>query len=201
MMTLKTNLLLRVTFFLLAAAGPPAAASDFSCLRALIPATQHAWVFTQRDQFASPELNDSSSAMAIEQWNGNKLVAIFVYTGETAARFTHARVGLAKTLVDLQSLETSWLKLHTLATKFPSLEVFQIHSQGLHARPERLSTKTPQSEIGGWLVEEKFDVKLNSMPIRWEIELREKWARNNNLDSVRFKAWSDAEKECRAVGI
>jgi hypothetical protein len=176
-----------------------AAASDFSCLQALIPATDHYWVRTHRKQFALPEVNASQSAIAIGEWDNDKLVNVYVYTKETSRRFDRVQVIGADRPQELKALAADWLKAHVVATKVDNLEVFQFPVEppgGWDRQTVRLRATASEPELGGWLVEAEKSQNLK-IAIQQEIQLRQDWVRHNNLDATRFKAWSKAEKVCR----
>src|SRR6516164_6627139 len=57
-----------------------AMAAEFSCLKALIPATDHYWVHKTRKEFSLPAVSESGSAIAISRWAGDHLEAVYIYT-------------------------------------------------------------------------------------------------------------------------
>jgi hypothetical protein len=212
--------------------------SDFTCLQAIIPATDSYWIKTHRTDYALPQLSPDATAIAISHWKKDRLVEVFVYTEKSFRRFDRARIfGVdGESERTLSSLDKTWWLGHTLAVKSEALEVFRIslepvsgwdHSHksrgamaafaalasvgaeggGAGAGSSVTDTKSADAprepvssvELGGWLVEAEKAGDVNG-PIHREIELRKKWAQENNLDSDRFKAWLRADKVCSGEG-
>lgn len=174
-----------------------AAASDFSCLQALIPASDTPWVSTHRSQFSLPKVSSEGTVIAIAQWDQDRLLSVFVYTEKSSRRFDRISVFGAGEQA-LNTLVPEWLKTHLVAVKSESLEVFQFQldpPRGWNRKSVPMRTTASVLDLGGWLVEAEKPGDVEA-PIKKEIELRENWARNSNLNKERFKAWTKAEKAC-----
>lgn len=174
-------------------------ANDFTCLKALIPATTHEWVSRHHTRYSLPVQSSSGSALAIAEWDHDHLANIFVYTSKFSKRFDRMKAVGSSEAQELRGLSAGWLKTHLFALKLESLEVFQFQVEPPggwdgKAMPLRMTASAP--ELGGWLIEGEKPGDV-AKPIQREIEIRETWARDNNLDSVRFKAWTKSEKFCR----
>ena len=174
-----------------------AVASDFSCLQALIPATDTPWVSARRSQFSLPKVSSEGTIITIAQWDRDRLLSVFVYTEKSSRRFDRINV-FGGGEQALNTLVPEWLKTHLVAVKSESLEVFQIQLEppgGWNKRSLSLRTTASVLDLGGWLVEAEKPGDVET-PIKKEIELRVNWARNSNLNKERFKAWTKAEKAC-----
>jgi len=175
-----------------------AAASDFSCLQALIPASSHYWITTHRTQFSIPRVSAEGSSIAIPQWEHDHLTNVYVYTEKSSRRFDRITAFGESSPQPLTSLTDEWLKSHLVATKAENLEVFQIQVEppgGWDRKTVHMRSAASEPELGGWLVESEKPGDV-ATPIRTEIKLRQDWVRDNNLNAERFKAWSKAEKIC-----
>lgn len=177
----------------------PAWAGDFACLQALIPATNHLWVATHRNQFSLPIVSPSGGAIAIAEWDHEHLTNIFVYSEKSSKRYDRMTAIGASEAQELRGLSDTWIKTHMFAIKLESFEVFQFVVEppgGWNKKATPMRTTASEAELGGWLIEGEQPGDVVKA-IQSEISLRETWVRNNNLDATRFKAWSIAEKLCR----
>jgi hypothetical protein len=172
-----------------------AADLDFACLKALIPATQFYGVQKNRNpRYAIPRMSDNGEALEIGVWKNHHLSEIYVYTEKVAKRFDRYANEEGGTGQSLTQAEPEWLEKHVLMTRLESLATFRIHPE----QPAKIEKWLPSHDVpeyGGWLVqaEDAGDLKK---PIRAEIDLREGWARNHNLDAAHFKSWTKAHKIC-----
>jgi hypothetical protein len=170
--------------------------SDFSCLRALIPASDHYWVHKHRSRYALPHMNNSQSSIAIGEWENDRLIHVFVYTEKSSFRFSSVRI-LGDEPRELKTLEPEWLKTHLLAIPMESMEVFRIHPESpRHAVKAKTTGLHEKLELGGILVDDKANPAILSEPIQEEIQLRLRWVRDHNLDSGRFMKWNKAQAIC-----
>src|SRR6266404_5963340 len=96
MMILRMNRHSRILFgplgwasfaFALSLYSLQAAASDFYCLQALIPASDTHWISTHRTQFSLPRVSSGGTAIAISQWDRDRLINVYVYTEQSSRRF------------------------------------------------------------------------------------------------------------------
>jgi hypothetical protein len=179
--------------FMQAFSGTPVFASDFACLKALIPATTSYKVNVERGQFGVPLFSEPGTAVAITQWDHHRLISVFVYNDRTAHRFDRLKRGEME--VALASMDLDWLKDHYLVTKMADLEVFRFFAAEPTKPTHGATPPKVVGEEGGWLIEAASQQTAGE-PLRKEIALRQAWARAHNLDSSRFKAWSLADKEC-----
>lgn len=185
-------------------------ANDFLCLRSLIPATEHYWVKSHRDQYGVPSMSESGSAVQISHWEKRRLIGVFVYSESSARAFDRLRRDEGE--MALKDVDPAWFKDNWLLTKIDGLEVFrfQVDAPGRAYRstasvlPTFASTSTPartRGTGGAWLVERRASKEELAAPLVKEIALRKEWARNNNLNSGRFKAWTEADKVCGQVKV
>lgn len=192
MMILKTSLL---NLFISAMVVVfPAAASDFACLKALLPATSHFWVSQQRKGLSEPLVNDSGTAILIAEWKGGPLQRVFIYTALGARKYDQVLVD--NKLQPLRSLSLEFIHQHRFSVKIDDLETFLFHIP--EARPVKDRLKHFDDGTIETLVETEGDSEKVKRTIADEISTREQWVKNNNLNKARFKAWSTAEQICRA---
>lgn len=199
MMILRMNQRNRIVALMLCWLSWPAVASDFACLQALIPATNHLWVATHRTQYSLPVVSPSGEAIAIAQWDHEHLTNIFIYSEKSSKRYDRMTALGASESQELRGLSDAWIKTHLFAIKLASFEVFQFQVEppgGWDKRSVSMRTTASTAELGGWLVEGEQPGDVTKA-MKQEIDLRETWVRNNNLDATRFKAWSVAEPLCR----
>lgn len=138
----------------------------------------------------------SGTAIAIAEWEGEKLSHVFVYTEAGAKRYSRVRI-LEAEPKELSSLDSDWLKSHQLAAPLDNMEVFRVHplAPTRKARPKTAGLHD-DLELGGILVDDGKPSAGLTEPIHDEIQLRLRWVRDNNLDAARFKKWSKAQPLC-----
>ena len=133
------------------------------------------------------------------QWDHEHLTNIFIYTDKSSKRFDRVKAVGASESQELRGLGEDWLKTHVFAVKLEDLEVFKFQVEppgGWTGKAIAVRTTASIPDLGGWLVEAEKSVNVDKA-LKEEIEIRQIWVRNNNLDAERFKAWSNAEKICR----